>query len=92
MYFNGGRSVSGPFWPDYHLGGSRRGGLGGSDCILFTNQDKILSEVNVINLPILGNEESNVAMFGPLLLTDIEADIITYRALPRSRRSFSILS
>ena len=33
IYFNRGRSVSGLFWPDYHLGGSRRGGLGGSDCI-----------------------------------------------------------
>ena len=32
MHFNGGRSVSGHFWPDYHLGGSKRGGLGGSDC------------------------------------------------------------
>ena len=32
MYFNRGRSVTGHFWPDYHLGGSRRGGLGRSDC------------------------------------------------------------
>ena len=35
MYFDRGRSVSGHLWPDYHLGGPMRGGLGGSDCIRF---------------------------------------------------------
>ncbi len=36
-YFNTvfyrGRSVLGHFQADYHLGGSKRGGLGGSDCM-----------------------------------------------------------
>ncbi len=32
MYFDRGRFVPSHFWADYHLGGSRRGGLGGSDC------------------------------------------------------------
>ncbi len=32
IVFYGGRSVLGHFQADYHLGGSRRGGLGGSDC------------------------------------------------------------
>ncbi len=32
LYFNRGRFVPSHFWPDYHLGGSKRGGLGGSDC------------------------------------------------------------
>ena len=31
MYFDR-RSVPSHFWADYHLGGSKRGGLGGSDC------------------------------------------------------------
>ena len=30
---NRGRFVPSHFWADYHLGGSKRGGLGGSDCI-----------------------------------------------------------
>ncbi len=51
MYFNGGRSVSSHFWPDYHLGGSRRGGLGGSDCITICSigliYKSILSFVNI---------------------------------------------
>ncbi len=32
IVFYGERSVLSHFQADYHLGGSRRGGLGGSDC------------------------------------------------------------
>ena len=42
----GGRSVLGHFQADYHLGGSRRGGLGGSDCICFFFFSKIISKID----------------------------------------------
>ncbi len=58
MYFNGGRSVSGHFWPDYHLGGSRRGGLGGlTVCCksrFIMSESVIHPEATGIPAPVIG--------------------------------------